>query len=77
MTQEKLIFLLDTGSQISLIKATKILEASRDTKKSIEIIGIADNKTIRSLGITKAYLNFENQLLPHQFHVMHENIPKG
>lgn len=74
MTTEKLIFLIDTGSQISLIKSTKILEAKINTTKPIEIIGIADNKTLNSLGVTKANLNIGNELISNTFHVMHENM---
>lgn len=74
VSEIKLIFLVDTGSQVSLIKAEKILDAKVNTKNKIEIIGISDNKTIHSLGTTKALLNFNGHVIEHQFHVMHENL---
>lgn len=74
LSENRLIFLINTGSQISLIKAEKIHEAKVNTLQSIEIIGIADSKTVRSLGITQAHLKFENRLVTHKFHVMHQNI---
>lgn len=74
MAEKNWIFLIDSGSQVSLIKAKKIYDAKIDTSKAIEIIGIADNKTLRSLGMTQAYLKFENNLVSHAFHVMNDNI---
>lgn len=73
ITEKKLVFLVDTGSQISILKAEKILDAKIDTRKAIEIMGIANNKTIKSLGVTKASLNCNNTMICHDFHVMHEN----
>lgn len=73
VSEKKLVFLVDTGSQISILKAEKILDAKIDTKKAIEIMGIANNTTIRSLGITKALLTCVNTKITHDFHVMHEN----
>lgn len=74
MCEKKLVFLLDTGSQISLIKAEKILDTKINTSQTIEIIGIADNKILRSLGIVKPFLNFSDRLLSNNFHVLHENM---
>lgn len=73
-SERKLVFLVDTGSQISILKAEKILDAKIDTKKSIEIMGIANNKTIQSLGVTKTSLTCNNVIIIHDFHVMHENV---
>lgn len=52
IAQKRLIFLVDTGSQVSILKAQKVLDAKVDQKRKIEITGIAENKTIKSLGTT-------------------------
>lgn len=74
VSERKLVFLIDTGSQISILKAEKILDAKINTNKSIEIVGIASNNTIHSLGITKALLTCNDLIIAHEFHVMHENV---
>lgn len=74
VSSKKLVFLIDTGSQISIIKAEEILDARIDTKRAIEIIGIANDKTIQSLGVTKALLTCNDSIFAHDFHVMHENV---
>ena len=72
--KKKLVFLVDTGSQISILKAEKILDAKINTKKAIKIIGIANNKPIKSLGVTQAFLTCNDSIISHEFHVMHENV---
>lgn len=74
IAEKKLVFLIDTGSQISILKAEKVLFAKLDVKRSIEIMGIANNKTIRSLGVTNALLNCGETMITHEFHVMHNNV---
>lgn len=74
VARKRLVFLVDTGSQVSIIKAEKILDAKFDTRKRIEITGIAENKTIKSLGTTVDTLNFGEFIIEHKFHVMHENL---
>lgn len=74
MSEKKLVFLIDTGSQISILKAERILNARVNTKRAIEIIGIANSKPIQSLGITKALLTCNDLIIAHDFHVMHENV---
>lgn len=73
-SEKKLVFLIDTGSQISILKAEKILDAKINTRKAIEIIGIANSKPIQSLGITRAFLTCNDLVIAHDFHVMHENL---
>lgn len=74
VAKKKLVFLIDTGSQISILKAEKIIEAKIDTKRAIEIIGIANDKTIQTLGVTKALITCNNSIISHDFHVMYENV---
>lgn len=74
ISEKKLVFLIDTGSQISILKAERILNARVNTKKAIEIIGIANSKPVQSLGITKAFLTCSDVIIAHEFHVMHENV---
>lgn len=40
VAEKKLVFLVDTGSQISILRAEKILDVKIDTEKAIEIMGI-------------------------------------
>lgn len=51
-----------------------MLDTKINTSETTEIIGIADNKTLRSLGVIKLFLNFSDRLLPHNFHVLYENM---
>lgn len=74
ISEKKLVFLIDTGSQISILKAERILNARVNTKKAIEIMGIANSKPVQSLGITKAFLTCSDVIIAHEFHVMHENV---
>lgn len=74
LSDNKLIFLIDTGSQVSLLKAKKILDAKINTKDTIEIIGIADKKTLNSLGRTRGFLDCNGFIIGHDFHVMHEDM---
>lgn len=66
--------LVDTGADISLIKANFIPSYWINRQETIDLIGIGKGK-IRSIGTTSFRVRFKNYMIPHVFHVVQEDFP--
>lgn len=69
-------FLIDTGSEISLLKATDTseLRANNISFEQCKLTGITSNEIISHLSATLT-LNFENELIPHNFKIVDNSFP--
>lgn len=59
---------------MSVIKPQKILNAKIDIKNKINIVGVAKNAKLQSLGIVKTHLHCRNLRILHGFHVLNKNF---
>lgn len=70
-----LILTIDTGAQISILKANKLFTDSKIKKKEkAQIIGISKDKTIVTLGKIYASIIIGKDLLNYGFHVISDTI---
>ena len=66
--------LVDTGADVSLIKNDNFSDNQINTNRITTLSGIGQGK-IRSIGTTFFDLKFKNCLIPHYFHVVHNDFP--
>lgn len=50
------------------------MSARISTLKRIQIIGVVENQTIRSLGIVRTKIDFNGVVIEHDFHVINQNL---
>lgn len=71
LSPEKLLLIVDTGSQISLLKAERVLRTKISIKNKIEITGIVEGISISTLGMSNAKIKSNNLTISHEFQVIH------
>ena len=70
----KLKLLVDTGADVSLIKANMIdAEATYNPENAITLQGINSNN-IRSFGTVKCNVQFKDAVLEHEFHLAPKSL---
>lgn len=74
ISNQNLVFCIDTGAQISVIKPQKILDAKINIKRKINISGVAKNAKLQSLGLVSTRLNCNDLHIAHNFHVLNKNF---
>ena len=65
---------VDTGADVSLIKNDIFSDNQINKNRITTLSGIGQGK-IRSIGTTFFDLKFKNCLIPHYFHVVHNDFP--
>lgn len=75
MAGKTLIFLLDTGASISLVKFNKILFNTPINNNIISHISGIKEGFIQTIGLTTSDIEIGNFSLNHNFHVVNDNFP--
>lgn len=73
-TNTVLTLLIDTGAEISLLKA-KAKEYNNINFSNISNITGIGQGTIQSIGTVDLDIRIQDVLVPHEFHVVPENFP--
>lgn len=74
ISNEDIKFCVDTGAQVSVIKPQKILDAKINVNNKINIMGVAKNAKLQSLGVVRTHLHCKNLRILHDFHVLNKNF---
>ena len=74
VSNEELLFLIDTGADISLIKAEKLIESTGvDPTKGVKVKCV-DGSPIETHGIVEAQVKLRGSSIPHEFHLVTEQV---
>lgn len=75
LTEEPLIFCIDTGAQVSILKPNKILDAKINTQNKINITGVAESAKLQSMGTVHPTLYISSdKSISHDFHILNKNF---
>lgn len=72
-TNTTLTLLVDTGADVSLVKIANFTHEQINTNTITNLSGIGPGK-IKSIGTTHFDMKFKNFLIPHTFHVVHDDF---
>lgn len=75
LSDSKCTFIVDTGSDISIVKANKVKPTQIFYAEEKCIISGIGQEGIHSLGSTFTYIRTENIQIEHKFHIVDDEFP--